>query len=297
MTGVHLTVDGQAVEVEAGATILDALSTLGHDTPTLCFTSTLAPANACRACVVETGPGALVPACSRAAEEGMEVTTAGDRVRRSRRMVFELLGSSVDLSLSEDMARWSADLGADPTRFGPPEGPAARQLPRPGHHEVSDAARAASVAEPVKVEDDLYIRDYAKCILCYRCVQACGEDHQNTFAIAVAGRGFDARISTEFDAALPASACVYCGNCIAICPTGALMGKVEFDLREAAAWDPDSQQATRTVCGYCGVGCNLDVVTQDGAIVSVSSPADHDVTLGNLCIKGRFGWAFARGGG
>ena len=84
---------------------------------------------------------------------------------------------------------------------------------------------------PVKVDNDLYVRDYSKCILCYKCVEACGEQYQNTFAIAVAGRGFDARISTEFDVPLPDSACVYCGNCIAVCPTGALMFKSEYDMR------------------------------------------------------------------
>ena len=85
----------------------------------------------------------------------------------------------------------------------------------------------------MKVDNDLYVRDYSKCILCYKCVEACGEDAQNTFAIAVAGRGFDARISTEQAVPLPESACVYCGNCIGVCPTGALMFKSEYDMREA----------------------------------------------------------------
>ena len=86
---------------------------------------------------------------------------------------------------------------------------------------------------PVKVDNELYVRDYSKCILCYKCVDACGEQYQNTFAIHVAGRGFDARISTEYVAELPESACVYCGNCIAVCPTGALMFRSEHELREA----------------------------------------------------------------
>ena len=85
----------------------------------------------------------------------------------------------------------------------------------------------------MKVDNELYVRDYAKCILCYQCVDACGEQWQNTFAIAVAGRGFDARISTEHDVPLPDSACVYCGNCIEVCPTGALMFTTEHDMRDA----------------------------------------------------------------
>jgi predicted molibdopterin-dependent oxidoreductase YjgC len=189
-----------------------------------------------------------------------------------------------------------ADAGAVSGRFGPAQPAAPRHAPHPGHHDAPNPVLAASVAEPAKVEDDLYVRDYARCILCYRCVDACGVEHQNTFAIAVAGRGFDARISTEFDVALPGSACVYCGNCIAVCPTGALVGKIEFDMREAGTWDQSRQEVTMTVCSYCGVGCNLELHTQDGRIVNVTSPHDHDITMGNLCVKGRFGWQFVDSG-
>ena len=112
--------------------------------------------------------------------------------------------------------------------------PASATPASPGHHHApAGDATAATVAQPVKIDNDLYVRDYSKCILCYKCVEACGEDAQNTFAIAVAGRGFDARISTEQDVPLPESACVYCGNCIGVCPTGALMFRSEHDMREA----------------------------------------------------------------
>ena len=109
----------------------------------------------------------------------------------------------------------------------------------------------------MKVDNDLYVRDYGKCILCYKCVEACGTDAQNTFAIAVAGRGFDARISTEQNVLLPESACVYCGNCIGVCPTGALMFKSEYDLRRSNQWDESRQTQTDTICPYCGVGCGV----------------------------------------
>ncbi len=150
----------------------------------------------------------------------------------------------------------------------------------------------SSVAQPVKIDNDLYVRDYGKCILCYKCVEACGTDAQNTFAIAVAGRGFDAHISTELDVPLPDSACVYCGNCIAVCPTGALMATPEFELRKAGEWRPETQAVTDTICPYCGVGCTLTVHVQDQQIVKVTSPFDNDVTRGNLCVKGRFGFEY-----
>ena len=153
---------------------------------------------------------------------------------------------------------------------------------------------ASSVDLSTTPDVGAWLRDYAKCILCYKCVEACGTDYQNTFAIAVAGRGFEARISTELAVELPESACVYCGNCIAVCPTGALMAKSEYDLRRAGAWDESRQTAVDTICPYCGVGCTLTLHVQDNEIVRVSSPLDHDVTRGNLCIKGRFGWRFVQ---
>ncbi|MFQ5555251.1 MAG: 4Fe-4S dicluster domain-containing protein, partial [Acidimicrobiia bacterium] len=131
-------------------------------------------------------------------------------------------------------------------------------------------------------------------ILCYKCVEACGVDAQNTFAIAVAGRGFGTTISTEHAVPLTDSACVYCGNCIGVCPTGALMFRSEHELRAASVWDDAAQTVTRTVCSYCGVGCNLELHVQDNRIVKVTSPPDDDITSGHLCIKGRFGYDYVQ---
>ncbi|MEW5992137.1 MAG: 2Fe-2S iron-sulfur cluster-binding protein [Chloroflexota bacterium] len=302
---VRVTIDGVEVSVPAGSTILESARAQGLDLPTLCYLENLAPVNVCRVCVVEvTGSRVLVPACSRKVEAGMEIQTESERVRHSRKLVLELLGSSVDLSLAGprqpdgDLARWSERYGADASRFGPavPPSPAgARDAREAGHHHAPSGAEAASattVAQPVKVDNELYVRDYSKCILCYKCVEACGEDAQNTFAIAVAGRGFDARISTEWNAPLPDSACVYCGNCIGVCPTGALMFRSEHEMRAEGTWDEAAQTVTSTICPYCGVGCALDLVVQDNTIVKVTSPMDSSVTDGHLCIKGRFGFEF-----
>jgi predicted molibdopterin-dependent oxidoreductase YjgC len=300
---VELTIDGQTVAMPAGSTILDACRSQGIDTPTLCYAENLTPVNVCRVCVVEvTGSRVLVPACSRRVEAGMEVQTDSDRVRLSRKVVLELLGSSVDISLTGpavpdgSFASMAQRYGADPTRFGPPAAVAPageRDRHEPGHHHApAGDAVAATVAQPTKVDNELYVRDYSKCILCYKCVEACGEDAQNTFAIAVAGRGFDARISTEEAVPLPQSACVYCGNCIGVCPTGALMFKSEYDMRAAGTWDEAAQTVTETICPYCGVGCAVSLHAQDDRIVKVTSPLDSSVTDGHLCIKGRFGFEF-----
>jgi predicted molibdopterin-dependent oxidoreductase YjgC len=293
---VSLTIDGRSVEVAEGATILEACEQVGIDTPTLCYGETLRPANVCRVCVVELeGARALVPACSRPVEPDMVVLTDSERVRHSRKMVMEFLASSTDLSTTPVADDYLARYEARPERYGPPAPPdPERDRKRTGHHEEPDGQTAATVYAPVKIDNDLYVRDYSKCILCYKCVDACGEQWQNTFAITVAGRGFDARISTEYANPLPDSACVYCGNCIAVCPTGALMFASEHDLREADAWDESQQTQTDTICPYCGVGCNLTLHVQDNEIVKVSSPDDHDITRGNLCIKGRFGFQHVR---
>jgi predicted molibdopterin-dependent oxidoreductase YjgC len=267
---IEFQLNGAPVKIAEGETILKACKSEGIDVPTLCYGDTIDPANACRVCMVEVeGSRTLVPACSRKAESGMVVTTDTDRTRHARKMVLEFLGSSVDLSTTPGIAEWMDEFGADPSRYGP------------------DAARVNTGA---KIDNELYVRDYDKCILCYKCVDACGEQWQNSFAIAIAGRGFGATVSTEFDVELPDSSCVYCGNCINVCPTGALMFTSEHTMRAEGTWNEPSQTQTDTICPFCGVGCQLTLHVQDNTIVKVTSPSDHSVTSGNLCIKGRFGF-------
>ncbi len=297
MNEVALNIDGVAVSVPEGSTILDACRSVDMPQPTLCYLENLTPVNACRVCVVEVENNRLlVPSCSRPVEQGMVVNTDSERVRHSRKMVFELLASSVQMDLvDEETKQWMDHYGADPSRYGAAAEPSLdRDIRHAGHHPIPDGSAAANVHQPTKVDNELYVRDYSRCILCYKCVEACGEDAQNSFAIAVSGRGFDARISTEFDSPLTNSACVFCGNCIGVCPTGALMFRSEHEMRKAEIWDEAEQAVTRTICSYCGVGCNLDLHVQNNRIVKVTSPLDHSVTDGHLCIKGRFGYEYVQ---
>src|SRR5438876_5859927 len=166
---LEITIDGKRVKVCEGATILDATKKLGIETPTLCFLESLTPVNVCRVCVVELeGSRTLVPACSRKVEPGMVIQTDSERVRLSRRVVLEFLASAVDVSTAPALQAYMECYGAHPERFG----------------------SCATIAQPPKIDNDLYVRDYAKCILCYKCVEACGVDAQNTFAIAVADAAF-----------------------------------------------------------------------------------------------------------
>src|SRR5271155_1094063 len=141
---IEVKIDGKPVSVAEGSTILDAARKLGIDTPTLCFLETLTPVNVCRICVVELeGSRALVPACSRQVEPDMSIKTDSERVRLSRRLVLEFLASSVDLSTAPTMQDYLARYGTHPERFG---------------------TTRATVAQPVKIDNDLYIRDYSKCV-------------------------------------------------------------------------------------------------------------------------------------
>ncbi len=273
MADITLTIDNVEVTVPEGTTLKEACRTLGSEPPALCFHDNLTPANACRACVVEVeGSRALVASCSRKAEPKMVVHTDSDRVKNARRVVGELLASTSDLTLAPTVQSLLESTAGDRTRF----------------------QTGATWEQPVRDDNALYVRDYAKCILCYRCVEACGDDAQNTFAISVAGRGFDAHIDAGFGRSMPESDCVFCGNCVAVCPTGALIDRSEWKLRQDEAWDPAAISTTETVCSYCGVGCDLELHVMDNRIVKVTSPMDHPVTHGMLCVKGRYSYQYVQ---
>ena len=207
MSDITLTIDGQAITVPEGATILQAVQQIHKDVPTICYHPHFTAPSLCRLCVVEVERSrVLVQSCSRACENGMVVRTDTPRVQQARKTILELLHSAVDVSQAPEIQEYTRQYGADAQRF-------------------ADGARREL---PLHDDNPFYIRDYSKCILCWRCVQACGEDVQWTFAIHRAGRGFDTRIATFFDQPIPESTCVYCGNCVQACPTGALKPKREF---------------------------------------------------------------------
>ncbi len=209
MTDITLTIDGQPVTVPQGTTILQAAQQIGKLIPTICYHPHFTPPSLCRICVVEAEKSrVLVQACSRVAENGMVVHTDSPRVQLARKVILELVHSAVDTSEAPDIHLYSQEYRADPNRFG-------------------ECSRRQF---PIFDDNPFYIRDYSKCILCWRCVQACGEDVQWTFAIHRGERGFETRITTFEEVPIPESTCVYCGNCVQACPTGALKAKREFWL-------------------------------------------------------------------
>jgi len=208
---VTLSIDGQEVIVPAGTTILKASRHIGANVPTICYHEHCTANALCRICVVEVeGARVLAPACVAQVSAGMKVHTRNERVERSRRTILEMLNSAVDLSQAPEIQVMMGDYRADSNRF--PDG-ARREF-------------------EVKDDNPMYIRDYSKCILCWRCVQVCAEDAQYTYAINFGKRGFESHIATFFDKPMPETTCVFCGQCVGVCPTGALKPKREWLLEQ-----------------------------------------------------------------
>lgn len=209
-----LTIDGRALEVEPGLTLLEAAAQAGIDIPTICWHPATTSNGLCRMCVVEVeGLRLLQPGCIVKAAQGMQVHTRSERIDRARRTILEMLDASVDLSDSPEILAMMQEYGASAGRF-----------PEAERREVE-----------VKDDNPMYIRDYAKCVLCWRCVQVCADDAQYTHAINFSGRGYETQIGTFYDSPMPATTCVFCGQCVGVCPSGALKPKREFLLEQGVA--------------------------------------------------------------
>jgi NADH dehydrogenase/NADH:ubiquinone oxidoreductase subunit G len=208
---IELTIDGKSVRVPSGTTILQAAQQAGIEIPVLCYFAHTTANGLCRLCVVEIEdtPG-MHPACIVKAQQNAIVHTRSPDIDRIRRTILEMLASTVDLSESPDLLEMMGEYDCHPERFA-----------------------GGEVLKPaVKDDNPVYIRDYAQCVMCWRCVQVCADDAQFTYAINFNGRGFHTTIGTFFDKPMPETTCVFCGQCVGVCPTGALKGKREFLFEE-----------------------------------------------------------------
>lgn len=203
--------DGKEISVEDGKTLLEAARENGIDIPTICFHEATTANALCRICVVEVeGMRVLQPACIVQAANTMKVQTRSERVDRARKTILEMLASTMDLSEAGDIQAMMREYGVDVDRF-------------------PDAERREV---PLKDDNPMFVRDYSKCLLCWRCVQVCADDAQYTYAINFEGRGYETQIGTFFDRSIPETTCVLCGQCVGVCPTGALKPKREFLLEQ-----------------------------------------------------------------
>lgn len=206
---ISITIDGEIVKIPKGMTLHKAIESTGKSIPVICYHSATTSEGLCRQCVVEVeGWRILAASCVTQATEGMIVYTQSARVIRARRTILEMLNASIDLTEAPELQLQMIAYDADLQRF--PE--------------------AKSRQQAIIDDNPFYVRDYEKCLLCWRCVQTCGDDMQFTYALSVGGRGFESNIATFFEAPMPETTCVFCGNCVAVCPTNALKDKTEYFL-------------------------------------------------------------------
>lgn len=272
MDSVTLKINGREIRTAKGNSILMAAREAGIDIPTLCYHPRLSISGACRACVVEVeGRPALIASCAHPAEEGMVVHTQSERVLRARRLVVQMLLSSGDHNclLCQangycELQKLAYDLGIEKIAF--------------------------PVEPPKYPKDDtnsMIERDLNKCILCGRCVRACNEVQVNE-VLDFGYRGGRAKIITARDQNYADSDCVFCGECLSVCPTGALTEKqAKFRGR------PWELRKVRSTCPYCGTGCQMELNVKDNEVIKVTS--DYRIpgpNQGSLCVKGRFGMDF-----
>ena len=264
---ISLNINGKDVSVFEGSTVLEASKILEIDIPTLCYDPRMKPYGGCRLCIVEIeGMPKPVTSCTTPATEGMVVTTESDRLYRLRRTIIELL-----LSDHPNDCMVCARAG-DCTLQELAYFYKLRENRFEGEHRDHD-----------RIDANPFIkREMNKCILCGLCVRVCDEV-QGVNAIDFAYRGFNAKICPPYDKDLD---CEFCGQCVAICPTGALTGKVG-----AGEGRQKSVKRTDTVCSYCGCGCNITLHTVRDKVIRVSSKK-HTHNQGWLCAKGRFGYEF-----
>jgi formate dehydrogenase major subunit len=270
-------INGQPCSYTPGETILQVARRYhGKDSiPTLCDAPNLEAYGACRVCSVEvqigeSGPRRTKAACHTLMEQGMYIFTETQDIQNLRRNILELVISDHPLDCLTCEVNGNCELQDVAARTG------VRQVRYPAGANHLD--REKDLSHPYLTSD------LSKCINCYRCVRACDEV-QGQFVLGVAGRGFDSRIIKGMDQDFLSSDCVSCGACSQACPTSAIS-----DVFQSKA--VIGQQKVRTVCTYCGVGCNLEVSVKNGDIKSVQAPYDAEVNLGHTCLKGRYAFSF-----
>lgn len=271
---ISLTINGKEIQVPKGTMILDACRQAGADIPTLCYDPELKLAGSCRMCVVEVkGRWNLVASCVMPADNGMVIDTESPDVIEARKVILELLLARHELKCHTCERDGDCKLQEYCYRYG-----------------VEDSSYMGEGPDFAKEDPNPFIkRDYNKCIMCTKCVRACDEI-TGAQAIDVKNRGHEAVISTAFDGKLADSTCVFCGQCMMVCPTGALTSKVS-----AGKGKPFETENVLTTCTYCGTGCTLELNVKDDKVVGVTSNRDEKVSpvnKGALCVKGRFGWDF-----
>lgn len=271
MDFVKLNINGKEIQVPRDTTILQAAEMAGIEIPRLCYDPELSKTGSCRMCVVEIKGNPLLPAsCVTPVLPGMEVQTDSPRVVEARKTILQLLIANHPMDCVTCDKQGDCRLADYCYRYGVKESPCAGEKQQ----------------YPVDDSNPFVIRDPNKCILCGACARACneltGQDN-----LAYINRGFRTKVTTAGDVPYIESDCVFCGQCVAVCPTGALLEKSMAG--QARRWEIDRVQTT---CPFCGTGCNFDLAVKNGKIIGVLSNPEAPVNGRSLCVKGRFGWDY-----
>ena len=270
-TTVSCTINKKKVTVNTGTTILEAARTKGIEIPTLCYLKKLKPIGSCRICSVEVeGIDAMVMSCKTPVTDGMKVTTENKKIDKYRQDMMKMI--LVDHPLDCPVCERSGECSLQNNTFA---------LNVKGH--VWETANPRKVP---MVDWDLIQYNQNLCIMCERCVKVCREV-QGFSAYKIDGTGYDARINTIDGEKLD---CDFCGQCVSVCPVGALSSGLYFSGR---SWE---MAKTESICSHCGVGCTLMVNAKKGKVVRVTSDTEKGLNNGNLCVRGRFGFGFIESG-
>ncbi len=278
---VLLTIDGQPVQVPRGTTLMRAAAEAGIEVPRLCATDRLNPFGSCRLCMVEVAGRKGYPAsCTTPAEAGMVVHTQTPRLQQLRKGVMELYISDHPLDCLTCSANGRCELQTQAGRVG------LRAVRYGTSGQAVDGVAGAHHGDaPCDTSNPYFSFDPSKCIVCSRCVRAC-EEVQGTFALTIAGRGFDSRVSAGQDQAFMDSECVSCGACVDACPTATLQERSVIELGQP-------EHAVVTTCAYCGVGCGFKAEMKGNTVVRMAPWKDGRANEGHACVKGRFAWSYA----
>jgi formate dehydrogenase major subunit len=271
---VSLEIDGMAITVPAGTSVMQAASLAGTSVPKLCATDSLEPFGSCRLCLVQIEGRRGYPAsCTTLVEPGMKVSTQSPELAKLRRGVMELYISDHPLDCLTCAANGNCELqdmagavGLREVRYG-----------YEGDNHIHDSPKDES--------NPYFTYDPSKCIVCSRCVRAC-EEVQGTFALTISGRGFESRVAAGQNESFLGSECVSCGACVQACPTATLTEKSVIQ-----AGQPSS--SVITTCAYCGVGCSFRAEMQGEKVVRMLPYKDGKANHGHSCVKGRFAWGYA----
>jgi len=266
---VNLIINGVQCQVELGSTILQAAQKIGINIPTLCYDERLAAHGACRICVVEVkGARALMASCSTPVAEGMVIETNSPSVMEARKEILRLMIENHPLDCLTCEKSGNCILQDLCYEYDVKEG---------GFY-------GEKKSYPIDDSNPFFIYDPNKCILCGKCVRVDNE-LQCTGAINLIDRGFKTHVGVAGDRTFEDSNCVSCGNCVSVCPVGALMSKKPEKFRQ---WEV---KKVRTTCSYCGVGCQMELLVKDNKVVGIE-PVNVEPNDGLLCVKGKFGYRF-----